>query len=99
MSQSLITTGWTASRSGLLLPGDYIQIGYRLHRVLDTVNSDSSGNATFEIWPSLREVVPTSTSIVTSNTKGLFRLAGNDRKFSFDITQLTHMSIAFQEYR
>jgi hypothetical protein len=99
MSQVLVTSGWQASTTGLLLPGDYIQIGYRLHRVLDTVDSDSSGNATFSIWPSLREAIGTATSIVTTGTKGLFRLSNNSRKFSFDVTRLTTMSFQFQEWR
>lgn len=99
MSQVLGTTGWTPSVAGLLLPGDYIQIGFRLYRCLDTVTSDSSGNASFQIWPSLRETVTDGTTIVTENTQGLFRLAMNDRKYSFDITRLTKMSFQFMEYR
>lgn len=99
MSQTLATSGWATSTSGLLLPGDYIQIGVRLHRVLDNVESDSSGNATFNIWPSLREVPTTGISVITSNTQGLFRLATNQRKFSLDYTRLTHLSFQFREYR
>lgn len=99
MSQSLGTSGWTANASGLLLPGDYIQIGYRLHRVLDQVNADSSGNATISIWPSLRELPVSSAAVVTENTQGLFRLASNERAYSFDITRLTRLSFTFQEYR
>lgn len=99
MSQTLTTSGWTASTSGLLLPGDYIQVGYRLYRVLDDVTSDGSGNNTVGIWPSLRETPTNGATIITSNTQGLFRLAMNERKFSFDVTLLTHMSFSFQEYR
>lgn len=99
MSQTLVTSGWTASASGLLLPGDYIQIGYRLHRILDQVNADGSGNATLSIWPSLREAPSSGVPVITSNTQGLFRLASNERKISFDCTTLTHVSFPFQEYR
>lgn len=99
MSQSLTTKGWTQSTSGLLKRGDYIQIGYRRHRVLDDVNSDASGNATIAIWPSLREQPTDSGTVLTSNTKGLWRLATNKRKWSFDITQTTTLSFQFQEYR
>ena len=53
---SLITDGWTPSQTGILLTGDYIQLGTglasRLHKVLADVNSDGGGNATFDIWPS-----------------------------------------------
>lgn len=99
MSQQLTTSGWTASTVGLLLPGDWIQIGYRLHRNLDVVTSDGSGNATLNIWPSVRETLTSNVGIVTSNTQGLFRLASNMRKISFDVTTLTRMSFPFQEYR
>lgn len=99
MSQSLGTKGWTASTNNLLLRGDCIQIGYRQHYVLDTVNSDSSGNAMIAIWPSVREQPIDSTGVVTSNTQGLWRLATNKRKWSFDVTTTTQMSFQFQEYR
>lgn len=54
-SELLATKGWTANAQGVLLRGDWIQLGYRLHRVLDNVDADGSGNATFPIWPTLRE--------------------------------------------
>jgi hypothetical protein len=99
MSETLATSGWTVDRSGLLLPGDWIQIGYRMHRVLDNVTSDDSGNATFQIFPTLREIPTTGVAVVSTNPKGLFRLSMNSRKVSFDITRLSHMSFQFQEYR
>ena len=96
---SLITNGWPVSGFGLLLPWDCIQIGYRLYRVLDAVNSDASGNATFRIWPSLREDWATGTPIVYANPLGLFRLAANKRNWSVDQTRLTHLSFPLVEYR
>lgn len=79
---SLLTSGWTISITGILLAGDYIQIGTgsssRLHKVLDDVNSDGSGLATLLLWPSLRSSPSNGTSIITSNTTGIFRLASNE---------------------
>jgi len=98
MSTYLDTTGWTPSTANLLLPGDYIQIGYRLHRALDPVSSDSGGNATISIWPSLREA-PANANVITSGTQGLWRLASNQRDWSSDYTGFTHMSFKIQEYR
>lgn len=95
----LNTKGWTASKSGLLLPGDYVQVGYRLYRVLDSVTSDSSGKAAINIWPSLREVPPDSQPVITTNPVGLFRLAKNKNTWSSDYTSLSHMSFPFMEYR
>jgi len=79
---SLLTKGWTASAAGVLLPGDWLQIGYRLYSNLAIVNADGSGGATLSIWPQLRESPADSDAIILNNTKGLFRLAANTRKFS-----------------
>ena len=98
-STTLATTGWTPSTNKLLLPYDLIQIGYRLYRVLDVVNSDSSGHATFEIFPSLREDVTNAEAIITINPKGLYRLAANKRNWMTDYTKLTHISFPLVEYR
>jgi hypothetical protein len=96
---TLYTMGWTPSQLNLLLPGDYLQIGYRLHTVLDAVVSDSSGKAPINIWPSLREVPPNNEPIITTNPVGLFRLAANKVTWSSDFTKLTHLSFQVQEYR
>lgn len=98
-SQQLGTNGWTASATNLLLPGDYIQVGYRLHRVLDVVDADSGGNATISIWPSLRETSTNAEMLITTGAQGLFRLATNQRTWSADQTLLTSVSFQIQEYR
>jgi hypothetical protein len=83
---SLVTNGWKPSTYRLLLTGDNIQIGYRLYRVLDQVNSDSSGNATLNVWPNLRDQPVSGAPIIVSNCKGLFRLAKNTgNKFSTNV--------------
>ena len=96
---TLYTRGWEASAFGLLIPGDYLQVGYRLHRVLDRVNSDAQGKSQIAIWPSLREVPTDGETIVLNNPQGLFRLASNKRTWSSDYTLLTNISYQFQEFR
>lgn len=54
-SLALTTRGWTPNAVGVLLAGDYIQLGYRLYRCLDDITADSDGNAVVPIWPCLRE--------------------------------------------
>jgi hypothetical protein len=98
-SQTLFTKGWTASQLNLLLPGDYLQLGFRLHRVLDAVISDSSGKSAINIWPSLREAPVDGEPLVLSNPLGLFRLASNKGTWSSSADFLTHLSFQFQEYR
>jgi hypothetical protein len=97
--QTLYTRGWTSNKFRLLLPGDYLQIGYRLHRVLDAVNSDANGKAAISIWPSLREVPTDGEQIILNNPVGLFRLATNKRQWSSDPSGLTRISFPILEYR
>ena len=60
-----------------LLTGDYIQIGYRLYKVLDAAKVDGDGHATLSIWPPLRDQPADGTTIITRNCKGLFRFKNN----------------------
>jgi hypothetical protein len=83
---SLVTRGWKPSLYRQLMVGDNIQIGYRIYRVLDQVNSDSSGDATLSVWPNLRDQPADGTALVLNNCKGLFRLAKSGAsKFSTNI--------------
>ena len=87
---ALITDGWTVSQTGILLAGDWFQLGSgsstRLYKVLTDANSDGSGNATFDIWPDLRgdQIPADNATIVVSSAKGLFRLSTNEH--NWDIT-------------
>lgn len=95
----LHTAGWAASTFGLLLPGDYLQVGYRLHRVTSQVNSDASGKAAISVWPSLREAPAANAPLVLNNCAGLFRLATNKRGWSADVKRLSRISLPLMEYR
>jgi hypothetical protein len=96
---SLVTTGWTPSITGQLLAGDYLQTGFHLHQVCEQVNSDSSGNATIQIWPSLRDSPANLSAIVLFNCVGLFRLKANTRAWHSDFTQLVSLSFDAVEVR
>jgi hypothetical protein len=98
-SPTLCTRGWIASQPRLLLAGDYLQIGNRLHRVLNTVNSGADGTAQIDIWPSLRDVTTDGEPVLLNHPKGLFRLATNKRTWSADYTGLTHISFSIIEFR
>ena len=88
---SLITDGWTASQAGILKAGDYFQLGNssssKLYKVLNDANSDGSGNATFDIWPSINTAVADNTAITVSSAKGLFRLSSNEMRFDLSTAQ------------
>jgi hypothetical protein len=97
MTWSLVTKGWRPSQYRLLLPGDYFQIGYRLHKVCEQVNSDATGAATIPIWPSIRETLADGTPLILTSPKGLFRLAANRRTLQASKTRLAGISLKFVE--
>jgi hypothetical protein len=94
---ALKTKGWQANKTGVLKAGDQIQLIYRLHRVIDDVDSDASGEATLNIWPPIRETPADGQTLVTSNAKGLFRLASNSNKFSVGIAQIYGFQFSCRE--
>lgn len=61
IGNSLLSSGWLPSQNGLLLAGDYIQIGAGFHMLLENVNSDASGQSVLNFEPVLR-VSPTNTA-------------------------------------
>lgn len=78
--RTLDTKGWDVSETGVLLPGDYIEINdgtQRLYKVVQQVDSDGAGLASIEIWPRLRAAYSDSQAIVTLGAQGTFRLAEN----------------------
>lgn len=80
--QTLATRGWPVSTTGVLLPGDFLQVdtgaNARLYKVLSQVDSDAGGLATIDVWPSIRDKPADGIPIATTDTVGLFRLASNE---------------------
>ena len=94
---TLVTDGWDADVTGVLKAGDYIQVGERLHKLLDDADSDATGEATLSIWPRLRES-PADNAIVTINgAKGRFCLAGNVNGWSTDDLMMYGLSFSAEE--
>lgn len=84
----LDTKGWTASQTGILKRGDWLQLGSassaRLHKVLADADSDGAGLAALDIWPRLRASPADSDPIAVTGTVGVFRLAGNRQDWDVD---------------
>jgi hypothetical protein len=99
---SLIIDGATASQTGYLKAGDYIQLGSgissRLHMVVADANTDGSGNATLDIEPRLRSSPADNLPIVVLNSKGVFRLVTNDTEWSTDAVAKYGITFAVTEY-
>jgi hypothetical protein len=94
----LTTKNWTPNQLFTLLsPGDWIQIGYRLYQCMDQVSSDGAGNASFAIWPQIREIPANGTAIVTTNAQGLFRMKSNVLKYSVSYLRTYGLSFEIRE--
>lgn len=97
-AETLVTGGWTVSQTGILKRGDYLQIGTgtaaRLHKVLTDANSGTSGLATFDIWPPLREALGSGASVSKGTCRGVFRLAENNS--SWDANEMSVYGISFR---
>jgi len=89
--QTLITDGWTASQTGIMKAGDYIQIDNNLYKVLVDADSDGDGDATLEIFPKIRSAHDDDAVITVSSAKGYFRLASKVNSWSSN--SLRHYSI------
>ena len=103
-ARQITTRGWPTSQFGpypyVLKPGDWLQIGFRLYRNLTAQNAAYAGGlgtATLDVWPPLREAVPDGTAISVYNTKGLFRLKSNVRKWSITGSRLYGMQFEIRE--
>jgi len=85
---TLNTTGWSASTTGLLLPGDYIGIGSgtttELKLVTQQVDSDASGNATITFEPPIRTSPGDATSVVYNKPTAIMRVV-NDEEIMWDV--------------
>lgn len=97
----LITDGWTTSTTGILKAGDWIQLGSgsatRLYKVLADANSDGSGIATIDIFPSLRSSPADNAQVTKSSPKGQWRLSSNDTNWSIDEASVYGITFACVE--
>lgn len=91
---TLVTDAWPVSITGLLLPGDYFQVGDELKMVTAIVSSNGSGSATITFEPPLRAAPVDNAPIIYTNPTCIMRLA-NDDQTSWDINQLNLYGLAF----
>lgn len=89
--------GCSPSVTGLFLPGDYIQLGSgvtsQLYKVLTSVDTDVSGQASIDIWPNLRSSPADNSAVLFTDTKGRFRLKDNVTQWS--INEISSYGITF----
>ena len=89
-------SGLQGGTNNVLAQGDYIRIGTgesaRYHKVLDQVDSDSSGNAQASIWPSNKQAGPVEGSL--QDAYGTFMMDNNSP--SFTINDISSYGISFK---
>ena len=97
----LAIDGLPVSAIGYLKAGDYIQLGSgssaKLHKVLEDVDSNASGEATLNIWPDLRSSPSDGATVAVSNAKGVFRLVDNTINWDIGSNSFYSISFAFVE--
>ena len=71
---SVTVGGFSNSTPGQLEKGDWLQIRDRLYRVITRASSNASGEATFEVWPSVPPSVEEGDRVEVREPKGEFRL-------------------------
>lgn len=80
--EAVLTKGWTVNQPDALKAGDFIEIGTRLHMVLQDADADASGNATVNVWPPIRQVHAVNAPLITRNARGVFALDANAVEFT-----------------
>lgn len=94
--------GCPAAVIGYLSAGDYLQIGTSggstLHKVVQSVNTDGSGDATATIWPALRRTVSDGTPINLFSAKGVFRLAENSAEYDIGLASSYGLAFSCEEH-
>ena len=88
VGSSLTIDGCSTSITGWIKAGDYIQLGAAstatLYKVLQDVNTDASGQASLDLWPSIRTAPADGATVITSNCVGRFRLNSGQQEWSVD---------------
>lgn len=81
--------------------GDYVQFGSgstaKLHMIVADVTSDSSGNATLQIEPSLKANVSDDAVVTYSNTVMVARMDSNDLGWNSNVNSLYSFSFSCSE--
>lgn len=85
--EAVLTKDWDLEEPGVMLAGDFIEIGTRLHMVLQDVDSDASGHATVNVWPPIRQEHAVNAPVITQNARGVFALDANAVEFTRAVNQ------------
>lgn len=100
-SKTVKLSGMAPSVTNALAQGDYFHFGSgsttRLHKILNNASTNSNGEATIDIFPTLRRDIVFGEVVEFDNVYGLFRLASNVTEFSSDYNNLFSLSFSAVE--
>lgn len=100
-SKTLTISNLPQSANNVLKAGDYFHLGNnsgtRLYKILKNVNSNSNGEATLDIFPSLRRDIVFGETLELTQPRGLFRLSSNVIEFPSDYNNLFSISFSAVE--
>lgn len=95
---SITTDGWTANYAGVVLAGDYINIGTELKMVTADATSDSGGNATISFIPPIRTTPADNSSVVVTAPTVIMALAdGKQARWQAQPTPIYNLTLACEE--
>lgn len=97
LGNAIISDGWSPSQSGILLAGDYIQIGTGFHMLVEQVDSDVSGNATLNFEPVLRTSPADNEVIVFENPILVARLGALIEGWETGVQKTGNISFSWEE--
>lgn len=101
--RELIVDGFTINTTDILKAGDYIQLGSgdttRLHKVLDSVNSDGTGEVTLTLAPKIVVAPGDNDAVIVTDAKGLFRLTSNSNPVNISSPNQHTISFSAREVR
>ena len=91
---TMATSGWTANVTGILLTGDYFQVGTELYQLVSDANSAGSGLSTLTFEPSLRTAVSNGAALTINSASCKMRLTADDQGI-FDVNHLALYGTTF----
>lgn len=83
VGNTLITSGWTINETGILLKGDYIEIGVKELKIITIdANSDGSGLSTLTFDPPIRTSPGDTTVVVRTNAEAQMLLDNDEIRWN-----------------
>ena len=92
--KSLFVDGWSELETGLLLPGDYLEVNGELKMVTAQADSDSAGEALIAFTPPLR-ASPADDAVVTLDNPKATMMLADDTQAIWDADRASIYGISF----